>query len=417
LVTIGGIAGDGTLGISILAGSATDTAGNTANATGPSAAVVIDSHAPIPTIVWASPAVMSYGTPLGTTQLNATANTPGTFVYTPDTGTILPPGTNTLHLAFQPDNTIGYTNTVAEVQLIVQKLDQTLNISAPNSIPYGGTPVVAVATATSGLAPDLAIVSGPGTLTAGQLTATDTGTIIVRATQPGNGYYNAAPYADWSITVTNGPTRVAGRWIFYNRSAWDGNNAAANPADDAAIATDKSALLPGAVATFTNYTSYSRGINGIMVDLQYFDGAPAHHSTPSISAADLQFRVGNDNQPENWTNAPTPLAVTVRTGAGIGGSDRVTIIWADNAIQKQWLAVKVLATANTAVAAVDRAKEHGARDIRVVCLVAAPEGIERLRGIHPDVRIWTAAIDEGLNEQAFIVPGLGDAGDRAYGTK
>ena len=79
--------------------------------------------------------------------------------------------------------------------------------------------------------------------------------------------------------------------------------------------------------------------------------------------------------------------------------------------------VPVLATANTAVAAVDRLKEHGARDIRVVCLVGAPEGIERLRGIHPDVRIWTAAIDDGLNEQAFIVPGLGDAGDRAYGTK
>ncbi len=79
--------------------------------------------------------------------------------------------------------------------------------------------------------------------------------------------------------------------------------------------------------------------------------------------------------------------------------------------------VPVLATANTAVAAVDRLKEHGAKEIRVVCLVAAPEGIERLRGIHPDVRIWTAAIDDGLNEQAFIVPGLGDAGDRAYGTK
>jgi uracil phosphoribosyltransferase len=79
--------------------------------------------------------------------------------------------------------------------------------------------------------------------------------------------------------------------------------------------------------------------------------------------------------------------------------------------------VPVLATANTAVAAVDRLKERGASDIRVVCLVAAPEGIERLRGIHPDVRIWTAAIDEGLDEHAFIVPGLGDAGDRAYGTK
>ena len=79
--------------------------------------------------------------------------------------------------------------------------------------------------------------------------------------------------------------------------------------------------------------------------------------------------------------------------------------------------VPVLATANTTVAAVDRLKERGARDIRVVCLVSAPEGIERMRGIHPDVNIWTAAIDERLDEKGFIVPGLGDAGDRAYGTK
>jgi len=79
--------------------------------------------------------------------------------------------------------------------------------------------------------------------------------------------------------------------------------------------------------------------------------------------------------------------------------------------------VPVLATANTAVAAVDRLKERGAKDIRLVCMVSAPEGIERIRGIHPDVSIWTAAIDERLDEQAFIVPGLGDAGDRAYGTK
>jgi uracil phosphoribosyltransferase len=77
----------------------------------------------------------------------------------------------------------------------------------------------------------------------------------------------------------------------------------------------------------------------------------------------------------------------------------------------------VLATANTAVAAVDRVKEHGANDIRFVCLVAAPEGVERLRGTHPDVAIWAAAIDERLDEHAFIVPGLGDAGDRTYGTK
>lgn len=77
----------------------------------------------------------------------------------------------------------------------------------------------------------------------------------------------------------------------------------------------------------------------------------------------------------------------------------------------------MLATANTAVAAIDRIKERGAKDIRFVCLLAAPEGIERLRGRHPDVPIWTASVDERLNDHAYIVPGLGDAGDRAYGTK
>jgi uracil phosphoribosyltransferase len=77
----------------------------------------------------------------------------------------------------------------------------------------------------------------------------------------------------------------------------------------------------------------------------------------------------------------------------------------------------VLATANTAVAAVDRLKERGATDIRLVCLIAAPEGIERMRGIHPDVPIWLAAVDEKLDKHGFILPGLGDAGDRAYGTK
>ena len=77
----------------------------------------------------------------------------------------------------------------------------------------------------------------------------------------------------------------------------------------------------------------------------------------------------------------------------------------------------VLATANTAVAAVDRLKERGANDIRLVCLIGAPEGIQRMRGIHPDVPIWLAAVDDRLDEHSFILPGLGDAGDRAYGTK
>ena len=77
----------------------------------------------------------------------------------------------------------------------------------------------------------------------------------------------------------------------------------------------------------------------------------------------------------------------------------------------------VIATANTAVAAIDRLKERGARDIRLVCLLGAPQGFERLRGIHPDVAVWTAAIDELLDGRAYILPGLGDLGDRAYGTR
>jgi uracil phosphoribosyltransferase len=77
----------------------------------------------------------------------------------------------------------------------------------------------------------------------------------------------------------------------------------------------------------------------------------------------------------------------------------------------------MLATGNSAIAAVQRIKEAGARDIKFVCLLAAPEGIERFQEAHPDVPIITAAIDENLDDHGYIVPGLGDAGDRIYGTK
>lgn len=77
----------------------------------------------------------------------------------------------------------------------------------------------------------------------------------------------------------------------------------------------------------------------------------------------------------------------------------------------------MLATGHSAIAAVDRLKEAGAGEIRFVCLLAAPEGLSNLRDHHPDVPIFTAAIDDRLDEKAFIVPGLGDAGDRLFGTK
>jgi uracil phosphoribosyltransferase len=77
----------------------------------------------------------------------------------------------------------------------------------------------------------------------------------------------------------------------------------------------------------------------------------------------------------------------------------------------------MLATGNSAVAAVDRVKSANPRSIKFVCLLAAPEGLSNFNESHPDVPVWTAAVDSHLNEHGYIIPGLGDAGDRLFGTK
>ncbi|MBN2475232.1 MAG: lamin tail domain-containing protein [Pirellulales bacterium] len=140
---------------------------------------------------------------------------------------------------------------------------------------------------------------------------------------------------------------VVGRHVFYNRSVFDGNRASADAQDDLAIAPDKRALLPGQTATRENYTNYSRGINGIMIDLA---GLPAD---AVLDAAAFRFRVGNDEDPSNWPAAAAPAEIAVRRGDGTGGSDRVTVVWEDLAIAKQWLQVTVLAGADTGLTADD----------------------------------------------------------------
>ncbi|MCK4275994.1 MAG: hypothetical protein KAX78_05740, partial [Phycisphaerae bacterium] len=100
---------------------------------------------------------------------------------------------------------------------------------------------------------------------------------------------------------------VVNRAIFYNNCAFDGNDPAANASDDAAVATDKAPLLTGQVATFANYTSYSRGINGVMVDVDGLSVAP--------TASDFDFKIGNDSAPSGWATAPAPMSITVRAGA------------------------------------------------------------------------------------------------------
>jgi len=138
-----------------------------------------------------------------------------------------------------------------------------------------------------------------------------------------------------------GAAEVVARYVFYNQSAFDDNRAAAEAQDDEAVDHDKTALLPGETAAFANYTSYSRGINGVMIDV---DNLP---DTAVLLAGDFEFRVGNSDTPDTWAEAPLPTSITVREGSGYAGSDRVTITWSDGAIENQWLQVKVLDTANT----------------------------------------------------------------------
>jgi hypothetical protein len=145
---------------------------------------------------------------------------------------------------------------------------------------------------------------------------------------------------------------VVGRHVFYNRSSYDNNDAAANAADDGAIATDKQAMAwapGGAAATFANVTSYTRGLNGLMIDIA---GRAAGAGVPL--PGDFQFRVG-EGDVSTWQTLAAGAAptVTVRPGAGVNGSDRVTLTFADGAIKNTWLQVLVLPGPRTGLLAPD----------------------------------------------------------------
>jgi hypothetical protein len=171
-----------------------------------------------------------------------------------------------------------------------------------------------------------------------------------------------------SAALAGGST-VTNAFVFYKGSPrYDTTGGSRSPlpfSDDNAIATDKSAYIPdGSTAGFGNYTSYSKGLNGIMVDLL---GSGAHTSiTLANILDDFTFKVGGGGSgsnmtPGSWVDAPNPTAVSVRTNVdptsnGLGtvsGSDRVELIWDDNAIPQQWLEVIVKATADTGLAAND----------------------------------------------------------------
>jgi hypothetical protein len=138
-------------------------------------------------------------------------------------------------------------------------------------------------------------------------------------------------YRSQILAETSG---VATRALFYKGSTkWDVTNGSTF-SDDNAIAPDKTAYLPGSgTSAFSSVSSYTKGINGVIVDLY------SQHGT--ITASDFIFKVGNNNSPNTWTSATAPTSVIVRAGAGVGGTDRVELLWADNAIQNTWLQVVV----------------------------------------------------------------------------
>jgi fibronectin type 3 domain-containing protein len=142
------------------------------------------------------------------------------------------------------------------------------------------------------------------------------------------------------VSVTPPVPAIVARYLFYNGSEFD-----ADSSDAFAIATDKQALLPGQTATFQNYSSYSDGINGIMMDVANLDG--------TVSGSDFTFKVGNNSDPSTWQTAPNPASILVFPSGGGGGSTRVELIWNDNAIQNQWLQVTLKADAVTQLSAPD----------------------------------------------------------------
>ena len=146
--------------------------------------------------------------------------------------------------------------------------------------------------------------------------------------------------------------QVVARHVFYDNSVYDrrgGRHVAAGQRDAAAIARDKVALLPGQAPSAANYTSYGRGINGIMIDVA---GLPPG---ATIGAAALSFRVGNDGNPSTWPAGPAPRAISVASSLDADGNTvgRITISWRGRAIRNTWLQVTLHANADTGLAAPD----------------------------------------------------------------
>ena len=167
-----------------------------------SATFTIPQPKTTPTITWAKPAAITYGTALSATQLNATSKTAGTFAYSPAAGTVLDAGSQTLSTTFTPTDTNTYSTATAGVTLTVNNASQTITFTAPATpVTYGAAPITLSATASSKLPITFTVTSGPATLRNNTLTFTGVGSVVVAANQVGNNDYSAATAVSKTITV------------------------------------------------------------------------------------------------------------------------------------------------------------------------------------------------------------------------
>jgi ELWxxDGT repeat protein len=149
----------------------------------------------------------------------------------------------------------------------------------------------------------------------------------------------------WVAPLAAPPPFVVGRHVFYNNSRFDGRDAGINHGDDLAVATDKEALLPGQEPSFDNVTSYARGINGVMFDV--------NTRFAVFDELRFSFKVGPGGPPSGWAAAPQPLEIVRRSDHLPLDLGRYEITWADGAIKNQWLQVTVEAVTGGVTSAID----------------------------------------------------------------
>jgi hypothetical protein len=240
-----------------------------------------------PVITWNNPSDIIFGTALSSTELNATADTLGTFTYTPSSGTQLNAGANQqLTASFTPSDTTNYNTAGKSVVISVLKANQTITFGALANKTFGDPPFTVSASSNSGLNITFRIVSGPATISGNTIILTGAGTLIVRASQVGNANYNAAPNVDQTFTVncadtvvTNGGDSGAGSLRDVISKACAGSTITFNiptsdPGYDSATGIFKVTLTSGELLINENLTIQGTGANVLTVMRSKAVGTP-----------------------------------------------------------------------------------------------------------------------------------------------